>query len=191
MMLVDEEATLEESPAIMDRIVAALRERGLIEGELTPNDFSEGKGYQPGPSIPKSYSPQPDETLFWQSSPGSIEPSVGRAFNYWALGPSWEDAQCPKCRKMYEDYDSPVYGQMVEAAGRWHEGECSAAVSCPACGGLAHVTDWPTTPPLGFGNLRFTFWHWPPFDATGWQRDIPALFRELTGHRIVVTWGRY
>ena len=58
-------------------------------------------------------------------------------------------------------------------------------------GGEKHsVTEWRFKPPLGFGNLSFRFWNWPPLDSPSWRIDIPALVRDVTGHRIVSTWGR-
>jgi hypothetical protein len=51
------------------------------------------------------------------------------------------------------------------------------------------VLEWDWMPPLGFGYLSFSFWNWPPLDAPGWRIDIPAIIGEITGHRIVSTYG--
>ena len=52
------------------------------------------------------------------------------------------------------------------------------------------VAEWQCNPPHGIGNLAFTFWNWPPLDSSGWRIDIPKLVREVTGHRIIYTYGR-
>jgi hypothetical protein len=42
---------------------------------------------------------------------------------------------------------------------------------------------------LGFGNLSFTFWNWPPLDKPSWKIDIPARVKEVTKHKLVSTYG--
>jgi hypothetical protein len=58
------------------------------------------------------------------------------------------------------------------------------------CGNASRLSNWHSRPPLGFGNLSFQFWNWPPLDLPGWTLDIPELVRQITGHSIVISWGR-
>ncbi len=188
-MLVDEDVTLDEAPAVSANVITALRDRELITGDLTPDCVLGGNGFRIGQAIPTIYTLQANECRFWDLATSGIEPSIKRSFNYWALGPSCEYLVCPNCDQKHEEFDSPFGDAVFEAVGQWHDQSGAAIVSCPSCGNKAQITDWQSKPPLGFGNMSFHFWNWPPFDLPNWKLDIPALFHEITGHSIVITWG--
>ena len=62
-------------------------------------------------------------------------------------------------------------------------------IRCPHCEKDVPIAEWKCNPPHGIGNLAFTFWNWPPLDSTDWRISIPDLVRQLTGHRIIYTYG--
>jgi hypothetical protein len=188
-MLVDEDVSLADAPAVSANVIAAFRDRQLITGDLTPDCVLGGTGYRLGPAVPTIYTPEPNEGRFWELMTSGVQPSVQRSFNHWALGPSCEYFVCPSCDQKHSRSDSPIWDAIFEAVGHWHEPNGDATILCPACGNAANLTEWHSRPPLGFGNLSFRFWNWPPFDLPSWKVDIPELVRGITGHRIVVSWG--
>lgn len=189
-MLVDEDVSLFDAPAVCNKVIAEFKERQLIEGEPTPNCVLGGTGYRPGLAVPTIYIPEPNECRFWKLTTSGVEVSIQRSFNLWALGPACEYFICPNCHVKHIRSDSPLWDRIFEAAGNWLGHNIDVNIACPSCGNGAPIFDWHSSPPLGFGNLSFLFWNWPPLDLPGWKLDIPKLVREITGHSIVISWGR-
>lgn len=189
-MLVDEDVSLVDAPAVSNNVITVFRDIQLIVGEPTPDCVLGGTGYRPGPAVPAIYLPEPNECRFWELTTSGVEVSIGRSFNLWALGPSCEYFICPKCHVKYLRSDSPIWDSIFEAADNWHGKNIDATIACPSCGNASRLSDWHSRPPLGFGNLSFQFWNWPPLDLPGWKLDIPKLVRQITGHSIVISWGR-
>jgi hypothetical protein len=190
MMLIDEDVSLADAPAVSASVMTAFRERGLITGELTPECVLGGAGFRVGPAIAEIYSPYPNGVRFWELKTSGIQPSIGRSFNQWSLGPVCEYFACPDCNQKHDPFDSPIVEAIIDAVGQWYERSGDMLVLCPACRSSSQLTQWKSRPPLGFGNLSFRFWNWPSFDLTVWKLDIPAMVRAITGHSIVTSWGR-
>src|SRR5262249_35635189 len=140
------------------------------------------------------YRLQKREYPFWTLVTSGVEPSVGRGFNDWALVEVCEGFHCPSCGA----FQSPMavwegaFGHAVEKALReWKDRSGPALLQSATCGKAAPITHWHCKPPLGFGNLSLRFWNWPPLDSPAWKLDIVGLVREVTGHTIVLTYGRF
>ena len=188
-MLVDADVTIEEAKDVARAVLAQYRKHGLIPGKANRECVLGGKGYRPGPSIPRLYKRQPREGRFWQLLTCGIEPHVGRGFNDLALGPVREGFSCPACRAEIEPFEGAFGDELARAIAEWLDQSGPALVRCPKCEERSLITQWQCKPPLGFGNLSFRFWNWPPLASSSWKIDIVALTREASRHTIVSTHG--
>jgi hypothetical protein len=188
-MLVDVEATADEAEQLSCAVLDRFRDVGLIAGTLTRECALGGEGYPPGPAIPDLYALEGDEGPFWQLITSGVEPRVGRDFNEWALGPVCEGFTCSTCRAEIEPFSDEMGDSVAKAVAAWIDQTGSILVTCPRCGSTRPITEWECKPPLGFGNLAFRFWNWPPLDLPSWKLDIVAIVREVTGHAMVRTHG--
>jgi hypothetical protein len=190
VMLVDQDVRIEEANETMARVLHRFRDDGLIVGELDADCVLGGEGYRPGPALPKVYELSDSEHPFWELHVCGVEPQVGRAFNYWAYGPSHEGFSCPICKTEYGSDDNRLSDEFSQAIGQWVEESGPALVRCVICAREVPLTEWLWTPPLGFGNLSFRFWNWAPFESLAWRINIRTIMEEVTGHRVVYTYGR-
>ena len=87
--------------------------------------------------------------------------------------------------------DDRLVDQLFQASGHWAEQSGPIIVWCPECGEEVPVAEWVSSPPLGFGDLSFTFSDWQELDAPGWKIDIRAFVKEITGHRVVSSCGEF
>ncbi len=189
-MIVDSDVTIEEAAIVAESVLALLRAQGLVAGEANAHCVLAGSGYQPGPALSKAYIPEAHEPPFWRLTTCGVEPRVGRDFNQWALGPSCEGFTCPTCEARFEPDDEDLDPAVAEAIGQWMDESGPAIVPCPRCNKEMPITQWRCEPPLGFGNLSFVFWNWPPLCSPSWQIDILDLVRKRTGHNVIRTHGR-
>ncbi len=191
-MLVDVDASLDDVDRLSRAVLTHFREIGLISGAANPDCVLGGEGYRPGPALPNLYVLGEHEFPFWGAmGTNGVEPKVGRDFNVWALGPSCEGLTCPVCKANFEDCDDSFEGRLGEAIGEWYHRSGPGLLCCPRCGKTPSITEWHCKPPLGFGNLSFTFWNWPALDSPSWKIDITALVKEITGHNLVYTYGHF
>jgi DNA-directed RNA polymerase subunit RPC12/RpoP len=188
-MLVDADVTVAGARDTSRAVLAEFRKRGMITGKANGDCVLGGKGYQPGPSIPGLYASRKNEIRFWELQTCGVEVKVGRGFNVEALGQACEGLACPCCGSHILPFDDDFDSAMSVAVREWLDRSGRALVRCPQCSKKSAVTKWQCTPPLGFGNLSFRFWNWPPFDVPAWKIEIPDLVQKLTGHTIVVTEG--
>jgi len=184
-MLIDSDVSLSDAPSLADRIVTELRDRGLITGDLSQECVLGGSGYHIGPAAQELYKLSPNEGHFWTLIASGVEPSIERSCNLWALSPSCEYFVCPVCNTTHENLTGEIGDSIISAVGHWHEQNGDTEAHCTNCGKATQITEWQSKPPMGYGNLAFRFWNWPPFDASGWTLDIPQLFHDITGHTIV------
>jgi hypothetical protein len=188
--LVDVDATPEEAGAIAQRVLDRFRELGLITGEANPDCVLGGSGYQPGPLIADSYPLDEHETPFWKMRTCGVEAEVGRSFNGWALNIA-KGLTCPACgAEINYGLDRSFLKTIHDGMQEWLDKPDPALILCPKCMTRRPITEWQCDPPLGFGNVAFTFWNWPPLELAKWKIDIAATVRAITGHTIVQTYGR-
>jgi hypothetical protein len=188
-MIVDSDVTIDDAGRVGKSVVAMLREHGLITGKANAKCVLDGKGYRPGPGISQAYKLGEDEAPFWELHTSGVESRVGRSFNQWALGPSCEGFVCPACEATFGPDDDELGSVLADAIEQWVEESGPALAACPRCHAEVPVTQWRCDPPLGFGNLSFVFWNWPPLNSPGWQIDILDLVRRLTGHTVILSHG--
>lgn len=188
-MLVDVDASSEDAERLANHVVDRLRNLGLISGSLSGDCVLGGTGYRPGPKVPDSYVLEPREGRFWELRTCGVEPKIGRGFNMWALGPVCEGLTCTSCRFHIQPFDDELEESVGKAINEWLEQTGSALVRCPRCCQQRSIAEWECKPSLGFGNLSFTFWNWPPLNSSSWEIDIAAIVRDCTGHTMVRTYG--
>lgn len=188
-MLVDVDVTIDEAEEVMRVVLEKLQNVGLITSQSDRECTFGGDGFKPGPSIQDAYVLGKNEGAFWELRTCGVEPQVGRHFNDWALGPVCEGFECPTCGASIEPFDESFQDALGTAICAWTDQSGSLLVSCPKCQSDHPVTDWPCKPPLGFGNLSFRFWNWPPLTSSSWTTDVSAIVGEATGHTIVRTYG--
>lgn len=192
-MLVDADANAVEAEYISRAVLDRFRELGLITGEPRGDCVLGETGYRPGPVVAKSYKLGKRECRFWELNTCGVEPRVSRGFNEWSLGPVCEGFTCSSCGADIEPFGEmfgDTFGDSIASAiGEWMQQSGPGLVPCPRCEQMRSIAEWQCKPPLGFGNLAFRFWNWPPFDSSSWMIDIPAIVRQVTGHAIVRTYG--
>lgn len=188
-MLVDVDATAEEADQLSRAVLDRFRASGLISGELTGDCVLGGQGYRPGLAVADLYRRESFENRFWESLPCGVEPCVGRGFNEWAIGPVWEGFTCSTCGADIGPFSDGFDDSVGKVIGEWFDESGPALLACPRCMEKRSITEWRCKPPLGFGNLAFRFWNWPPLDSSSWNIDVRAIVREVTGHTIVRTYG--
>jgi hypothetical protein len=190
VMLADQEVKREEANEALARVLCRFRAEGLIMGELDADCVLGGEGYRPGPAIPKAYELGESAVPFWELKTCGVEPRVGRTFNYWAYGPSCEGFSCPICKAEYEAHDDRVSDMFSDAIGQWVQESGPTLVICAFCAREVPLTEWLWRPPLGFGNLSFTFWNWPSLHSPRWRVNIHETTEQATGHKLVYSYGR-
>lgn len=186
-MLADATVSAEDAERVSLAVLTRFREMGLIAGDAKEECVLGGSGYRPGPAVSHSYQLEPQESEFWTLVTCGVEPHIGRGFNEWALGPVFEGMTCPACSSTTEDFGGE---ELWSAISEWLSQSGSGLVQCPKCATRLPITELQCDPPLGFGNLSFRFWNWPPLDSSAWKINIPAIIGEATGHNIIHTWGR-
>jgi hypothetical protein len=193
-MLVDVDVSEGDAQELSAKVIEALVDRGLIVATANEDCVLGGMGYFIGPKIKRAYKLSQGEGAFWKLTTSGVEPVVQRGFNEWALGPVCEGLICPSCRAKFMPFDEKLgdtFGDpFAKSIGNWMKGiDAASACLCPRCSATIPLTEWGCDPPLGFGNLAFRFWNWPPLRSSGWRIDICELVQRETGHRVVHTHG--
>lgn len=188
--VVDIQVSAEDAPALGAQVVKRLRKLGLITGRLNERCVLGGKGYLPGPALAKLYQRAPREGKFWEMVTCGVKPITGWHFNEWALGEALDGFVCPACQVEVGPLDEEFREAVFEKVGECLKKSGPGFVACPICRKKNGLTNWICRPPLGFGNLSFSFWNWPPLDWDSWKIDVPGIIRETTGHQVVTTYGR-
>jgi len=193
-MLVDVDVSAGDAQSLSAKVIDALVDRGLVVATANEDCVLGGMGYPVGPKIKRAYILSQGEGAFWELTTSGVEPTVRRGFNDLALGPVCEGLICPQCRAQFMPFEGDLaagFGdQFAKSIGDWLKGASNCAIPCPVCQQPIALERWECHPPLGFGNLSFRFWNWPPLDSSRWNIDICGLVREITGHTIVRTYGR-
>jgi hypothetical protein len=189
-MLVDTEATVEEAKAVLRAVLARFRKLGLITGKLNRDCVLGGEGYRPGPAVADLYKLKKQESRFWELVTSGVESQIGRGYNEWALGEVCEGLSCPSCGSLIDPFGEPFATAIAKAIGECVNQSGPAGLRCPNCRQTRSIAEWHCKPPLGFGNLSFIFWNWPPLDSPSWKIDVIGIVRESSGHTIIKTHGR-
>lgn len=179
-----------ESSALAGDVITRLAADGIIQTSADSYSIlGNGIGYRPGPNVESLYKLGANEGAFWTLKTNGVEVCTDRWINQ--LGFSCIDGfSCPLCAAFYPLDDHLVADRFVKAIGSYLDGRDELEVLCPACNAPATAPLWKTTPHLGFANLAFQFWNWPPLDGDSWKVDIPALIAQASGHDTLLTYGR-
>jgi len=189
MMLADVDATPSQAEGIVRAVLDRFRNLGLITGDADPDFVYGGPRYRPGHALAELYEYDKHRSPFWETYNCSLEFNANRYFNGWALNLSEKGFICPACGAAPFD-PGDAWKSIGKAVEEWMDESGPSLVPCPECRKTYSITEWRHDPPLGFCNVSFTFWNWPPFDSPPWKIDIPWIVRDITGHTIVITYGR-
>lgn len=172
-IIVDEEATEEEAPALGTSVVEWLISEGIISGEMTDNVLGSDLGYPPGPNSDKAGGEKvPDyRTNGMELITGrTVFHSVDREINLI----------CSECGTCFQPPD-----EWGDAIGEWYDRTGSGLLACVHCGRKKPITEWRHEPPWAFGNLGFKFWNWPALTESFIQQVSQRL-----GHKVVHVCGK-
>ncbi len=188
--VLDIQAAPETTKDLAINVTTRLAEEGIITiyKENTSKTHISGK-FAPGPQF--------------QDASGYI----ASEFNHITLGgmdihlESWvneygivglDHAKCPSCGHEFSshsfEYMAPLKENIVNAGHDFIKTGMQQLISCPACETKNFARLWQTEPHLGFCNLAFTFWNWPPF--ADWKVNLPEIIANTLNHKIIVTYGR-
>jgi hypothetical protein len=170
--IVDPEATEAEAPALADRVLRWLIAEQIVVPERTDCVLSESGGYAPGPAYVKATG-APDVHVLTLRTNGMEVVSTRTVFH---SGEGDLELICGTCGSRIE----PKQGWWADAVGEWYDRAGPGMLACPVCGISRPVTEWQHDPPLGFGNLGFTFWNWPMLTD-----DFVASVGKLLGNRVL------
>lgn len=188
--IIDLEARESDAESLAARVVDALIEDGILDPEQDPESILGGEGgYRPGPKISTLYQLDNDESSFCELATNGLELETKPWVNVYGM-PCFEHFTCPKCDAKFE-MDDPFSDEFLSTTvGEFYEGNSSVSAECPSCEQTSTVREWKATPHLGFCNLAFIFWNWPPFDSAGWKSNVPQRISEILGHKVATTYGR-
>jgi DNA-directed RNA polymerase subunit RPC12/RpoP len=91
---------------------------------------------------------------------------------------SFQELLCPGCNADINDIEG-----WQDALGAWTD-EQDESYACPKCGHKAPINSFTFVPEIGFSNLGFTFWNWPPF-----TNEFIREFSERLDCDVVVVYG--
>jgi hypothetical protein len=171
--IVDPEATEAEAPSLSDRVLRWLVDEQIVVSK--PTDCVLGNpscGYAPGPAYVKATG-GPDDWVLRLRTNGLMVVSTRTFFHN---GENGFEPVCGECGNR----TARKRGWWSDAANEWYIRAGPGMLACPACQVSRPVTEWKHDPPVGFGNLGFTFWNWPPLI----EEFIAAVGKQL-GHRVL------
>lgn len=175
--IVDPEATEAETPSLADRVLCWLIDEQIVASELTDCVLDESGGYAPGPAYVKATG-APDVHVLKLRTNGLEVVSTRTVFHNGGNG---FELECTACKYRYE----PGPGGWADAVGEWYDRAGPGMLACPKCQVARPVTEWQHDPPLGYGNLGFTFWNWPKL-----TNDFVLSVGKLLGHRVLHVVGK-
>ncbi len=118
------------------------------------------------------------DEYFLELDVNGVEVEVGRQI--FDAGEYASVPYCPKCNEPGAADDA-----WQAALRRWEEGDERASLACEQCGAVNPIVDWRHDPPIGLGNLGFTFWNWPSLN-----REFIDRLAGVLGHRVVLVEGK-
>lgn len=192
-VILDIEAGPDEASFLALKVITRLTTAGIIEPSNETDLNGEGTGlFKPGRNFAIACNGEGRTHTHDLSNVGGMETQAGPWVNMFGLA-SLETANCPVCATQFATGLATDITQMREgfneASRLFCAGQSQPKVRCPVCFGDVPAKDWQTTPHLGYCNLAFIFWNWPPFNE--WEIDIPRLISEALKHKTVVTYGSH
>ena len=168
--VVDLQATIEEAPALSERVVTNLLSRGIILPTPQTHEYlTGGPRYASGPNIGKVAD-------FNDCFRCGLGVKIGRGV-YDAGENGLQSFTCPNCEHSHKPDDL----EWASAIGEWFHGK-RGILKCRNCGDKSPVIDWRISPVWGFGNLAFSFSEWLL------KEEFVRELSQLLGHR--VAWVR-
>lgn len=180
---------LGESEALAESVIARLVSDGIIQSTIDPESvLGRGGGYRPGPKVPSLYSLGENEGAFWTLLTNGVGVCADRWVNQFGFL-CIDGFTCPACLAHFKLGKNVVSDEFGKAVGSFLDGRDNLDVGCPNCATSNAAPKWKTEPHLGFTNLAFQFWNWPPLNSNSWRIDIPAIVETETSHKVILTYG--
>ncbi len=165
--VVDEEATLDEAPALAKRVIKALIEHGVILPTPQQHPFQI--------NLPR-YTTGPNAHLVTESIsdciPCGLDIEIGRQV-YCQFEGGTQGVSCPACGHYFDFNELAV----SEAAEAWFK-KMDDSVKCRKCKKTNSIAAWRFDPNWGFGNLAFKFSEWIL------HKDFVEYLQRKLGHRV-------
>lgn len=167
--IVDLDVSLEDAPALAERVKEWLLDREIISRTLCPErSYNDAELMNRG-ACAAQWDAYPTHS---HTSMQGLEVHIGR--QVFHTGDNGIQAICcPTCGAAHDPDEVP----WSDAVGAWYLNEATHTMTCPACRASLSIVDWTFETPWGFGHLAFGFWNWNISD-----RLVDAV-AALTGHR--------
>jgi hypothetical protein len=175
--IVDRDVSPDEAQPLAGRIRDWLVGQEIIVGNLTDCVLGGGgKGYPPGANFERVVDGEENHTRTLRTNGLAIV--IGRTL--FGPGQGGFELICRQCG--LRTNGGQTWG---DAVSEWYKGRGTGRFACPRCAHAEPVTEWTYDPPMGFGNLGFEFWNWPPL-----KNSFIAELSLRLGHRTVFVSGK-
>jgi hypothetical protein len=175
--IVDPEAAEAETPALAASLLQWLIDEGIVVAQESDCALAD-EGYAPGPSWSKATGPS-DYHLQEMRANGLQIVVKHNVFHNGGLG---FEIVCDSCGGRFE----PPDGSWGDAVGEWYDHSGPGLLACPGCKAVRMITDWRHDPNIGFANLGFEFWNWPPL-----LNELLLRWDADSGTACLWFWGRF
>lgn len=168
--IVDIEATLDEAPALGERIVAVLLAQEVISPVREVHEYlGTGAEYAAGARV--RFAVDAINDCFGSG----MNIQIGRSL-YWPGELGLESITCPRCNHFHEPNDV----DWASAAIAWSNQEGSDLLTCLRCAREVSISSWRFEPAWGFGNLAFEFKEW------FLKEEFVKQIGDALGHEVVM-----
>lgn len=183
--IVDTHADKQGSAELAMQVASVLMRSGLIDPLDDVVDFTR--------KSVSSFAPGPRFAEFFDHKTGTENLEIhadGWVSDYGIVG--LEMAACPVCGTEISIQNVQelelIKAELVRASHQFLKTGDDVLLPCPICTGENLIKYWQTEPHLGFCQLAFVFWNWPPVQEC--RYDLVRFLGETLKHNIVFTYGR-
>jgi hypothetical protein len=180
--VVDIDASLEEAPALADRVAAWLVAAGVVAEPATTDPDGRRRQYPRGPRL-GDWAERAEDRDQNQRNAWSVELTVGRGvyLNY-----TLNDTMVARCPRRHER-TIPAEGlrDLFEIVDEWYSDRGPAQLVCDECSRSYAITEWLICPDFALGNLAVSIFQVLPFS----QEFVDAIGQVLAPHRVVSVFG--
>lgn len=166
-------------------ILTWLVDERIVAGSLTPCGLgADDMAYAPGINFMKAAGGAENSAsncnyaAFSTMATNGMQVITHRELSFNMQG-DFAAVRCPAC-----DAESEQGANWSAAAEAWHAGQAGKLL-CTLCGEINPISEWEHIDPIGFGNLTFKFWDWPPL-----SESFLAELSQRLGHRTIVITGK-
>jgi hypothetical protein len=183
-IIVDCDATDADMEAAAQKAINWLAQKNVILPDLTACILSfEKKGYAPGQFHWQAFQDKSEsqKSQLFQVSTNGLEVTTKRHVSLNNQG-DFAHKKCTNCGQLSESMGADDWNA---AATNWFEYKSDGDLVCEHCGFTQTIAKWEHIDPIGFGNLSFTFWNWPPLSPA-----FIAEFSQMLNHKTLLIEGK-